>query len=70
LGAALQYFVNQDKAAVEERVMNLRNFAYEQLKTLPALSIVSPPPGEAAAPMVTFRLRIEWTTRLSKPHCG
>jgi selenocysteine lyase/cysteine desulfurase len=56
LGAALQYLVSWDKSAAERRVMNLRNLAYSQLKTLNMLAIVSPPPGEAAAPMVTFRL--------------
>lgn len=56
LGAALQYFESWDKAAVERRVMSLRNLAYAQLKTVRQISVVSPPPGEAAAPMVTFRL--------------
>jgi selenocysteine lyase/cysteine desulfurase len=56
LGAALQYLMSWDKSAVERRVMSLRNVLYDQLKTLTMLTVVSPPPGEAAAPMVTFRL--------------
>jgi len=56
LGAALQYFMSWDKSAVERRVMSLRNLVCAQLKTLTKLSVISPPPGEAAAPMVTFRL--------------
>jgi selenocysteine lyase/cysteine desulfurase len=56
LGAALQYLVSWDKSAAERRVMSLRNLAYDQLKTLTMISVVSPPPGEAAAPMVSFRL--------------
>jgi selenocysteine lyase/cysteine desulfurase len=36
--------------------MSLRNLVYDQLKMLTELSVISPPPGEAAAPMVTFQL--------------
>jgi selenocysteine lyase/cysteine desulfurase len=56
LGAALQYFMSWDKSTVERRVITLRNLVYERLKTLTMLKVVSPPPGEAAAPMVTFLL--------------
>ncbi len=56
LEAALQYLWSRDKSAVERRIMSLRNLVYDQLKALPMVSVLSPPPGEAAAPMVTVRL--------------
>jgi len=56
LGAALQYLGSWDKSATERRIMGLRNLVYDRLKTLTMVSVVSPPPGEGAAPMVTFQL--------------
>jgi len=56
LGAALDYIGAIGMAQVEAHNLRLRNLLYEELRGMPKLRVVSPPPGSLASPLVSFEL--------------
>lgn len=56
LGAAVEAAQKRGIAASEEWNLRLRNRAYEGLKRLAKVRVVSAPPGPLATPLVAFRL--------------
>ncbi len=56
LGAAIQAAQKRGIAAAEERNLRLRNRAYEGLKKIAKVQVVSAPPGPLATALVAFRL--------------
>lgn len=56
LGAAIDAAAKRGVAAIEEQNLRLRNRAYDGLKKIPKVQILSPPPGPLATAMVAFRL--------------
>jgi selenocysteine lyase/cysteine desulfurase len=63
LGAAIDYLSAIGKTAIETHNMALRNRLYEALKAVPALRVVSAPPGPLASPLLTFALPEAVTSR-------
>lgn len=60
LGAAIDYHLAIGTEKIEARNVALRNYCYDELKQLPQIEVVSPPPGPLASPMVTYRLPEKW----------
>jgi selenocysteine lyase/cysteine desulfurase len=56
LGAAIDAMTGLGMPATESRAIGLRNQVVTALRSLPRLTIVSPPPGPTATPIVTYRL--------------
>jgi selenocysteine lyase/cysteine desulfurase len=56
LAKAIEYLESVGVRNVEEHNMAIRNRLYEKLRNTPNLSIVSPPPGPLASPMLTLLL--------------
>ena len=56
LGAAIDYATAIGKQNIERHNLALRNRLHAALADLPALTIVSAPPGPLASPLLTFRL--------------
>lgn len=56
LGAAIDLLVTRGPRSVERHNVALRNHAYDELKKIPQLTVVSPPPGPSASPLATCRL--------------
>ena len=56
LGAAAEAMRKRGMAAVEKRVIELRDRAYAGLSKIPKIQVVSPPPGPLATALVAFRL--------------
>jgi selenocysteine lyase/cysteine desulfurase len=56
LGAAMDYLTSIGLPIVEARTVALRNRLHAGLQQIPRLSVVSPPPGPLAAPVVTCSL--------------
>ncbi len=56
LGAAIDAAQKRGIAASDERNLRLRNLAYEGLKKIDKVQVVSPPPGPLATALVAFRL--------------
>ncbi len=56
LGAAIDYHLAQGTAKIEAHNLDLAKRVYQGLKELPALQVVSPPPGPLASPLVSYRL--------------
>ncbi len=56
LGAALAYISAIGIARVEAHNLRRRNRLYDDLRGLPKLRVVSPPPGPLASPLVTYEL--------------
>jgi selenocysteine lyase/cysteine desulfurase len=56
LGAAVELLSAVGKETIERRVMALRNRLYGQAEGIPGITIVSPPPGELASPILTLDL--------------
>lgn len=56
LGAALEYISAIGIAKVEAHNLRLRNRLYDDLRGMPKLRVVSPPPGPLASPLVAYRV--------------
>jgi len=56
LGAAIDYHHATGTAAIEAHNLSLAKRVYESLQRLPALRVVSPPPGPLASPLVSYTL--------------
>ena len=56
LSASIDYLRAIGMAAVEKHNLALRNRLYQELKSLPALRVVSAPPGLLASPLLSFVL--------------
>lgn len=56
LGAAIQAAQKRGLATSEAQNLRLRNRAYEGLKKIASVQVVSAPPGPLATPLVAFRL--------------
>ena len=56
LGAAIDYNLAIGTAQIEAHNLDLARRVYDGLKTLPAVEVVSPPPGPLASPLVSYRL--------------
>ncbi|MHB0937095.1 MAG: aminotransferase class V-fold PLP-dependent enzyme [Armatimonadota bacterium] len=56
LGAAVELLTAVGKDAIEQRTMALRNRLYEEAGNIPGVTVVSPAPGELAAPLITLDL--------------
>lgn len=56
LGTAIRYLDAADMTKVEAHNLRLRNRLAEQMKTVKGLTVVSPPSGELASPMLTALL--------------
>ena len=59
LGAAIEAAQKRGIAPSEERNLRLRNLAYEGLKKIDKIQVVSAPPGPLATALVAFRLSKE-----------
>lgn len=56
LASAIEYLENVDVRQIEVHNLRLRNRLYSKLKNVPDLTIVSPPPGPLASPMLALLL--------------
>ena len=56
LAKAIEYLESRGIDRVEAHNMSLRNRLYERLRKVPNMSVVSPPPGPLASPMLTCLL--------------
>lgn len=56
LGAAVEAMRQRGMATVEKRVIELRDRAYAGLSKIPAIQLVSPPPGPLTTALVSFKL--------------
>jgi selenocysteine lyase/cysteine desulfurase len=56
LATAIEYLESVGIGKVEEHNMTIRNRLYDKLKDVPNLTIVSPPAGPLASPMLTLLL--------------
>jgi selenocysteine lyase/cysteine desulfurase len=56
LGAACEAMSKRGMATVEKRVIQLRDRAYEGLKKISKIQLVSPPPGPLTSALVSFVL--------------
>jgi selenocysteine lyase/cysteine desulfurase len=56
LGAAIDYVRALGITRIESHNLALRNRAYEALRSVPRIRVVSAPPGPLASPLVTFAL--------------
>lgn len=56
LGAAVEAMRKRSMPAVEKRIIQLRDRAYEGLTKIPQIQLVSPPPGPLATALVAFKL--------------
>ena len=63
LASAIDYISAIGTTAIETHNMALRNRLYEALKAVPALRVVSAPPGPLASPLLTFALPEAVTSR-------
>jgi selenocysteine lyase/cysteine desulfurase len=63
LASAIDYISAIGTTAIETHNMALRNRLYEALRAVPALRVVSAPPGPLASPLLTFALPEAVTSR-------
>jgi selenocysteine lyase/cysteine desulfurase len=56
LGAAIDYHQASGTGAIEAHNLRLAKRVYEGLQQMPALRVVSPPPGPLASPLVSYTL--------------
>jgi selenocysteine lyase/cysteine desulfurase len=56
LGTAIDYVSTIGLAAIERHNLGLRERMFQALQTVPRITVVSPPAGPLASPLVTFRL--------------
>ncbi len=56
LGAAIDYNLGIGTANIEAHNLDLARRVHEGLQALPAVDVVSPPPGPRASPLVSYRL--------------
>ena len=56
LGAAIDSLTARGTRATESKATGLRNQVVTALRSVPRLTIVSPPPGPTATPIVTYRI--------------
>jgi selenocysteine lyase/cysteine desulfurase len=56
LATSIDYVSSIGIAAVERHNLALRDRAWQALRSLPGIRVVSPPPGPLASPLVTFQL--------------
>ena len=73
LGKAIEYLESVGINKIEEHNLSLRNRLYDNLKTLGSITIVSPPPGKLASPMLACVLpvkidRVAFVTMLLDKH--
>jgi selenocysteine lyase/cysteine desulfurase len=73
LGKAIEYLDEMGISKVEEHNLAIRNRLYDALKGVPNMTIVSPPPGRTASPMLALLLaekfpRQKFVTMLLEKH--
>ena len=56
MGAAIDYHLGIGTAKIEAHNLELARQVYDAMKKIPALDVVSPPPGPLASPLVSYRL--------------
>jgi selenocysteine lyase/cysteine desulfurase len=56
LGAAVDYVSAIGQEEITKHNLTLRNLAYEGMKRLPKVSVISPPPGPLASALVSLKL--------------
>jgi selenocysteine lyase/cysteine desulfurase len=56
LGAAIDFLTSLGKSRIEQHALSIRKRVYEGSQGLPRLQLVSPPDGELASALVTFKL--------------
>jgi cysteine desulfurase/selenocysteine lyase len=73
LGKAIEYLESVGITKVEEHNLAIRNRLYNALRDVPNMTLVSPPPGKMASPMLTLLLaekfpRQKFVTMLLEKH--